>query len=184
MANKFQNATPNGPKKTGSDVWLTPPNVIEKIGPFDLDPCAWLPNDKPIVQTAKKYFTEKENGLEQKWEGMVFVNFPYSQSYQWLKKCKDEYLKGDCEIIVLCFVRSETKAWQENVPYATGINLINKRIKFLDKNGIEKGNGNAPSCLIAFGNDAFERIEKVDGIICSINGKSLMASKNDIFNLI
>jgi hypothetical protein len=29
---------------------------------------------------------------------------------------------------------------------------------------VEKGNGNAPSCLIAWGEEAYQRIKKIDGI--------------------
>jgi len=165
MANKFQQATPNGPENTVTDVWITPKWIIDKIGISDLDPCGHLPEGGPIVATANNYFTEAQNGLIQDWSQYktVFVNFPYSQSREWLKKCADEAAKG-CEIIVLCFTRSEVKAWQENVKSATGINLINKRIKFLTATGEEKGNGNAPSCLIAWGESAYQRIKNIDGI--------------------
>ena len=168
--NKFQQATPKGAANTNTDVWLTPSWIIEKLGPFDLDPCGHLPKGKPISPTAANYFTEKEDGLKQDWFGDVFVNFPYSQSKEWLEKCKYEFKNNPrvVSIIVLCFVRSETKAWQENVKSATGINLINRRIKFLNHLGEQKGNGNAPSCLIAWGARAFEQIKKVDGIICKI----------------
>lgn len=172
----FQSATKKGASHTGSDTWITPQWIIDKIGISDLDPCGYLPNGKPIVETAKNYFTEEDDGLTKSWQikdlyTSVFVNFPYSESRKWLSACKDEYVKGRVtDIIVLCFVRSETKAWQENVPYATGINFINKRIKFLDSNGVERGNGNAPSCLIAFGENAFKRIQNVDGIITKVWG--------------
>lgn len=169
MSNKFQQATPQGQNHTKTDVWLTPQWLIDKMGSFDLDPCGWLPNGTPITKTAKRYFTEQENGLDKKWEGMVFVNFPYSQAKEWMEKCRKEYLERNCEIVVLCFVRSETKAWQENVKYATGINLINKRIKFLNEKGEEKGNGNAPSALIAFGEKAFEKIKNVNGLVCRLS---------------
>ena len=123
------------------------PWVINSIGISDLDPCGHLPDGKPLVQTAYNYFTEKENGLIQDWSKYktVFCNFPYSDGYEWLTKCKEEAAKG-VQIIVLCFCRTETRAWQENVKSATGINLINKRVKFLTSQGVEKGNGNAPSC--------------------------------------
>lgn len=60
--------------------------------------------------------------------------------------------------IVLCFARTETRAWQEFVSSATGILLINKRIKFLNADGEVKTNGNAPSVLIAFGEDNFKSL--------------------------
>lgn len=167
----FHNATPEGPTKTKTDVWITPPWIIEGFGAdyFDLDPCAHLPNGEPIVKTAKHYYTKEQDGLKQDWFGNVFVNFPYSQAREWLAKCADEYAKGNARnIVVLCFVRSETKAWQDYVKYATGINLLAKRIKFLDSSGIEKGNGNAPSCLIAFGNDAYYKLFNFKGIVVGV----------------
>jgi phage N-6-adenine-methyltransferase len=162
----FHAATPQGAKHTTTDTWITPQNIIEVIGISDLDPCGFLPeNGKPIVQTANNYFTEKDNGLAQDWSSYktVFVNFPYSQSKEWMEKCRKEHLKG-CEIIILCFVRSDTVAWQNNVKSATGINLISKRIKFLDSNGQVRSNGNAPSAFIAFGEEAFKRIKKINGL--------------------
>jgi len=170
MSNNFQNATPKGATHTGTDVWITPTWIIDIIGKSELDPCGWVPDGIPIVSTAEKYFTESDNGLAQDWSPYktVFVNFPYSKSYEWMTKCAAE-AKNGCEIIVLCFVRSETKAWQHNVKGATGINLMNKRVKFLDYTGIERGNGNCPSCLIAWGEDAYQRIKRVDGICSRID---------------
>jgi phage N-6-adenine-methyltransferase len=167
MSKNFHNATQDGPANTITDTWITAPWIIDKIGVSDLDPCGFLPDGtNPIVKTAETYFTEKENGLVQDWSKYktVFCNLPYSDSYEWLKKCSEEAAKG-VEVIVLCFCRTETRGWQQFVKSATGINLINKRIKFLTGEGIEKGNGNAPSCLIAWGEVAYKRIKNVDGIL-------------------
>jgi len=158
MANGFQAATPDGAAHTGTDTWITPKWVIDLIGLSDLDPCGWTPNGEPFTETAHRYFTEEVDGLSQPWEGSVFVNFPYSQAYEWMKRCS-EHNNG----IVLCFARTETKAWQENVKNATGMVFINKRIKFLTGEGVEKSNGNAPSVLIAWGEDNYQRIKRVPG---------------------
>lgn len=161
--NGFQCVTPGAQNK--SDIWITPKYLIDALGPFDLDPCGFLKEDgKPIVETAKEYFTEKDNGLIKDWGygKMVFVNPPYSDLKSWMDKCAEESTKNS--IIVLCFARTETKAWQQNVKYAYGINLINKRIKFINSEGLLKTNGNAPSALIAYGEDAYRRIKKVDGL--------------------
>ena len=166
MSKNFTNANKGGPLRTVTDTWITPKWIIDATGPYDLDPCGHLPDGKPIVETASLYFTKEKDGLIQPWFGNVFVNFPYSDANSWMKKCREEFESGRVEsITVLCFARTETQAWQRNVKFATGINFINKRIRFLNGEGIEKGNGNAPSCLIAFGEKAFRRIQGVDGII-------------------
>lgn len=159
----FHAATPLGPANTGTDTWLTPPWIIEKIGLSTLDPCAWLVDGKPLVETARNYITEEQDGLTTPWFGDVFVNFPYSEGKAWMKKCS-EYNNG----IVLCFARTDTQAWQKYVKNATGINFINKRVKFLTSKGVEKSNGNAPSALIAWGEENFERIRAIDGILVKI----------------
>jgi hypothetical protein len=59
---------------SGTEVWLTPPYVIEALGQFDLDPCASL--DRPW-DTAENHYTIEDNGLEQEWFGRVWCNPPY-----------------------------------------------------------------------------------------------------------
>lgn len=46
--------------KGKTDEWLTPPEIIRKLGPFDLDPCS--PVKRPW-ETAKNHYTEENNGL-------------------------------------------------------------------------------------------------------------------------
>lgn len=41
----------------GTHVWLTPPHVVDALGPFDLDPCA--STDRPW-DTAAKHYTEHD----------------------------------------------------------------------------------------------------------------------------
>lgn len=167
MPKSFHNATQQGPTNTLSDIWLTPKWIIDRIGVSNLDPCGWKPGGQLIVETAKNYLTEEENGLEYDWSkigGSVYCNPPYSELKEWLAKCADYHAKTGNDVIVLCFCRTETKAFQQNVKSATGINLINKRIKFLDYTGKEHSNGNAPSCLIAWGEEAYNRIKHIDGI--------------------
>lgn len=155
----FNAATAQGPHNTFTDTWITPKWIIDKIGLSDLDLCGFLLKGKPIVETAHHYFTEEQDGFSQKWFGRVFVNFPYSESKKWFSRCA-EYSNG----IVLCFARTDTQAWQKFVKTATGVNFINRRVSFLNAAGVEQSNGNAPSALIAWGEENFQRICKVDGI--------------------
>lgn len=64
----------------GDYEWYTPPTIIdaarEVMGGIDLDPssCA-IANE---VVKAERYFTEDENGLDQHWEGRIFLNPPFA----------------------------------------------------------------------------------------------------------
>jgi hypothetical protein len=50
----------------GTDVWLTPPHIIQALGSFDLDPCS--PLNRPW-DTAQKHYTIEDDGLTSPWGG-------------------------------------------------------------------------------------------------------------------
>jgi hypothetical protein len=73
-----------------SNDWYTPPEIFEALGlEFDLDPCSpgaghWVP--------AQKIYTEADDGLQQPWEGLVFMNPPFGTRnghVPWLRKFLD-----------------------------------------------------------------------------------------------
>ncbi len=143
------------------DEWLTPPNIIDALGPFDLDPCS------PVVRpwpTAKKHYTVSDDGLSQKWEGRVWCNPPYGLvAAKWLDK-----LASHGNGIALIFARTETKMFFDHVwNRANAVLFIEGRLFFYHSTGkIATGNGGAPSVLIAYGK------ENVDSLRSSgINGK-------------
>jgi len=74
----------------GSDDWYTPPDIFDALGlTFDLDPCSpgaghWVP--------ARKVYTETDDGLDQAWAGLVFMNPPFGDRHghvPWLTKFFD-----------------------------------------------------------------------------------------------
>ncbi len=52
-----------------NDDYLTPPDLIKILGPFDLDPCT--PINMPW-QTAKIMYNKNHNGLIQEWGAECF----------------------------------------------------------------------------------------------------------------
>lgn len=134
------------------DEWLTPPNIVEALGSFDLDPCS--PVNRPWP-TAKHHYTEQDNGLIKAWFGRVWCNPPYSDIASWLRKC---VYHGNA--IALVFARTDTDAFFRNVwPHASSIFFFSGRIKFYDVNGARAGNAGAPSVLIAYGQNNSDAIE-------------------------
>ena len=140
---------PNFDNRFGEETkteWLTPPEILDVLGEFDLDPCAPI---NPPWRIAKTQFTVADNGFIKQWFGRVFLNPPYTKdTWRWMKKLA-EHGNG----IALIFARTETKAF---FPYvwdmADGIFFFNKRLTFYHVSG-EKGgkNSGAPSVLIAYG---------------------------------
>jgi hypothetical protein len=133
--------------KMMKDEWLTPPEIIKELGPFDLDPCA------PIVrpwETAKRHFTVEDNGLLKVWNGRVFCNPPYGkETGKWLSRCAEHM-----DAIALIFARTETKDWEKHVwGKATAILFIYGRLYFHHVDGSRaSANSGAPSALIAYNN--------------------------------
>jgi DNA N-6-adenine-methyltransferase Dam len=63
--------------------WLTPPVVIERLGPFDLDPCASV--GQPW-RTATTQLTIEDDGLSKVWKGYTWVNPPFNNCRSWVNK--------------------------------------------------------------------------------------------------
>ena len=136
-----------------NDEWFTPPNIILDLGPFDLDPCTAI--TRPW-QTAKENYTVLDDGLNQLWRGFVWCNPPYGKmTERWLMRMS-QYDNG----IALIFARTETKMFQKWVwNKATSILFIYNRLYFHYANGKRaKANSGAPSVLVAYGEEADERL--------------------------
>ncbi len=134
-------------KIAGTVEWLTPPEVIAALGPFDLDPCA------PLVQpypTALRTFTKRDDGLSRRWEGRVWLNPPYSNGVieHWLARMAEHDFGT-----ALIFARTETDAFFRHVwERASAMLFMRGRINFHLPDGARaRGNAGAPTVLCAYG---------------------------------
>lgn len=138
--------------------WLTPPELIEALGPFDLDPCA-APSPRPWP-TAERHIELPEDGLAAEWAGQVWLNPPYSfAAWQWLEKLAEH---GDG--IALVFARTETAGFVREVwGKASGVLFLHGRLYFHHADGERAAaNSGAPSCLVAYGSVAARKLAATD----------------------
>lgn len=160
-----------------TDVWLTPPYILDALGEFDLDPCSSI--GRPW-DTAKKHYTIEDDGYNQDWHGRVWMNPPYGPELdRWLHKLSNH---GDG--IALVFARTETRAFFRNVwasDTARGIMFLRGRVKFCRPDGSVGGTSGAPSCLIAYGDENLQALRdcSLDGVVLEIGTKDDMAYKWD-----
>jgi hypothetical protein len=136
-----------------TDVWLTPPAIVDALGPFDLDPCS--PLDRPW-DTAAKHYTVEDDGLSHEWDGRVWMNPPYgAQAATWLERLAMHGVG-----IALVFARSETRLFFDWLwPHATALLFIEGRLYFHRPDGTRaKANSGAPSVLIAYGEQAARKL--------------------------
>lgn len=149
----------------GNDDYLTPPDIINRLGMFDLDPCS--PFNRPWP-TAMDHYTREMDGLKTPWFGRVWLNPPYGKmTGTWLKK-----LAKHGNGIALIFACTETKAFFETVwKRADAVLFIQGRIHFHRLNGDRyPTSGGAPSCLVAYGKKNVKVLEQscIDGHLVKI----------------
>lgn len=134
--------------------WLTPPELVQALGKFDLDPCT--PINPPFVH-AETNFNIRDNGLEKKWFGRVYMNPPYWRGMDlWIEK-----LKKHGNGIALIFARTETKCFFKHIwDDAHAVLFVAGRIKFYNIEGQQKGTPGAPSIFIAYGSENAQALEK------------------------
>lgn len=113
-----------------SEEWYTPPEVIarvvETLGVIDLDPCS--DSSETVPSTVR--FTKETNGLEQPWQGRVYMNPPYGRGISaWTEKLCREYATGKVsEAIALVPARVDTDWFRMFRDFA--VCFIDGRLKF------------------------------------------------------
>lgn len=113
------------------DVWQTPPELLKMITveeKISLDPCAG--DDTDIADTN---YRKEDDGLSQDWFGRVFVNPPFSQKIEFLKKAVEERDNTDV-IFVVTPDSTDTKSWWHEyiAPEADYVWFSEGRIEYLD----------------------------------------------------
>ena len=129
-----------------SDCWITPKWIIDRLGPFDLDPCACDPQPWPC---AAESWTE--NGLLLPWAGRVWLNPPYGRKLgPWMNRMA---LHGNG--VALVFARTDTRCFHDHVfPYASALCFLEGRLTFFRPGGEATPpghNSGGPSMLISYG---------------------------------
>lgn len=134
--------------------WFTPPEIFKALNiRFDLDPCA---AEGGAFVPADRYYTKSDDGLNQEWEGTVFVNPPYgADTPVWLQKLIEH---GDG--IALVFSRTDTRWAQEALARADVVCFISGRVKFYAGNTTDNsGTPGTGSMLLAYGSKASAALE-------------------------
>lgn len=127
------------PNRGKTDRWLTPIEIVQALGHFDLDPCG--ERSHPTASTIYE-----DDGLRRGWFGRVWLNPPYSEVGKWMYRLA-EHGSG----IALVFARTETRWAQKVLPKASSVLFLAGRLTFTSPVIPTSGNSGAPSMLLAFG---------------------------------
>lgn len=134
--------------------WLTPPEIIKALGPFDLDPCAAVDQPWP---TADRQLTIHDDGLSHAWNGLVWCNPPFGpEAGTWLDRCVEH---GNA--VALVPARTETRWFVRTVwRAADAVLFLHGRPHFHYPDGTRgRANSGAPICLVAYGAVALDRLQ-------------------------
>lgn len=150
-------APPSHTRRSGvtTDSWITPRWLLDRLGPFDLDPCACIQQPWP---TAEVMLTELDDGLLMPWKGFVWCNPPYGKAIgAWLNRMAI-HQNG----IALVFARTETRAFFDYVwPFVNSALFLEGRLTFhTPGGGSAPANSGGPSVLLAYGSTADQRLVK------------------------
>lgn len=153
------------PRRSATDTWLTPPELIDALGPFDLDPCA-APEPRPWPTAATMLSEPEGDGLAADWRGLVWCNPPYSDAERWLRK-----LARHGDGIAMLFVRAETGLWRRHVWGAAECLLVlGSRIAFYRPDGTRADKpGITASALVGWGEGA-DRLRERAGTAPVLDG--------------
>jgi len=147
------------PHRGATDVWLTPPAILDALGPFDLDPCAAVGQPR---RSADAQYTIVDDGLSMPWAGFVWCNPPFGpEAAAWLSR-----LAGHGNGIGLVPARTETRWFVANVwERADVVLFLHGRPHFHHPDGTRgRLNSGAPICLPGYGPLAVERLTTRQGL--------------------
>ena len=126
-----------------TDVWGTPQwlfDALDKEFGFTLDPCSDGTNAK-----CKKFYSIHDSGMLKDWgTETVFMNPPYSQCEDWMRKAYGSAQEG---ATVVCLVPSRTDTeWWHRFAMKGEVRLLKGRLKF----GDAVNSAPFPSAVIVF----------------------------------
>lgn len=113
---------------------------------FDVDPASGA-EAQPLASTR---YDESDDGLAQEWHGDVWLNPPFSEKTEWVRKARREVRAGRADTVVLLLpVDTSTSLFHNEVVEATVICFVEGRLSFV-------GGGRNPSfgVLVAVYGDA------------------------------
>lgn len=139
-----------------SDEWMTPPEMIEAIGPFDLDPACSV--DMPW-RTASVMWTAKDDGLSRAWpaDARVFCNPPYSRALvaAFMKRVAEHNFGT-----ALVNARTDTVWFTRYVwQVAAALLFVYQRIKFIPASReLTRDHARGAAVLVAYGTYDADRL--------------------------
>lgn len=143
--------------KATRDDWETPAALYRELDQefsFELDVCATQANAK-----CHSFFSPEADALNQQWDGVCWMNPPYSGVAHWMAKAHKSSQEG---AVVVCLVpaRTDTKWWHDIVAPHAEVRFLRGRLRF----GDAKHCAPFPSAVVVFRRPELDRRRSKTGI--------------------
>ena len=138
-------------EKGYSDEFYTPLVYMSPLMPFGIDPCAG-PNKLAAVNLD---YSQGQCGLSMPWDGLAWVNPPYSLKAEFLEK-----LWAHGSGFGLVPNSTESIWWQRASKQCDAFLLLKGRIAFKGPDGARKHSNTKGSTIFAYGAEAVSRLKK------------------------
>lgn len=136
-----------------SDDYYTPKWIFDVLGlEFDLDVAS--PPAGPPFTPCRRYYTQKDDGLVQPWEGRVFMNPPFSKPEPWVRKFTAH--RNGIAILAVSKARWMDLLWETDAK----ITLLPSNLKYETATGEAKGIF-MPSLIMALGDENIAALAKL-----------------------
>jgi site-specific DNA-methyltransferase (adenine-specific) len=126
--------------------WQTPDSLFDDLDNefgFSIDVASSDENCK-----CENHFTMENSGLDKQWIGTCFMNPPYNEMYDWIRKAYTESQHG-ATVVALIPARTDTRYFHDFCMKAEELRFIRGRLKFSNCDN----SAPFPSVLVVFNQD-------------------------------
>lgn len=138
-----------------TDDWYTPAWIFDALNvTFDIDVAApdggvdWVP--------CKQHYTVADDGLNQKWNGLIWCNPPYSDHAPWCRRMVEHgngciLVRADLSVAAIHHVATNADAMWIPKP----------RLAFVDPQGVTQRSVNFSTVMFGFGEQATRAVNRL-----------------------
>jgi integrase/recombinase XerD len=164
--------------RSRADQWATPPDLFDELNEefaFTLDVCAEKSNAK-----CKKFFSPKEDGLKQRWEGTCWMNPPYGRGVSnWMRKARQSAEENGATVVCLVPARTDTAWWHEEVAPYIGERVEARFLKGRLKFGGQENSAPFPSVIVVFHGNPLKKQGVARKVSVVENSKEVMGAEKN-----